>query len=341
MIKNQRMLKSTFLLFILLFFCSLLCAADAKTESLCPPDIRAIKERGKLKVIQFTGKRQGFFMYDEKNEFPDNKTFMVGEKRLIGYDIELAYHIAERLGVEVEISKAAKSFTNACQMVAKGEADIAISKMTITPARGQYVRFTRPYVTLKLGVLINRLLEVKAQRGQNPLDICNHKDAIIAVEKGSAWEHYVPDLFPEAQILLCKNMMAAVDAVKKGDALATLNDEWNIGTVLRKNPSMSLRVRLSFIPDMHTNLAMAVNPSSPNLLAYLDLLIEKDRLVTTPDILMDRFFPKGTVSLEATIGMAESVTSDKKGDYKVIGVIVGILLVAVMLYFTLSRKKNA
>lgn len=255
-----------------------------------PPDIMRIKERGRLIVNQFNGERPGFFMFDDKNKFPDYTSYNHEGKRLIGHDIQIAQKIAERLGVDLEIRRHIKSFTELARSTSRGEADITISKLTITMGRGQYVRFTEPYVNLRIGLLINRLEEVKTGRkGDDPILLVNHPDAKLAVQKGTSWVLFGKDLFPKAKLIEYPSMNAALDAVRKGETLAFLNDEWNIASKLKIKPELTVRVRLAFIPGIKSGIAMAVSPDSSNLLSFLNLMVQRDRLSTTTDELLENY----------------------------------------------------
>jgi len=311
-----------------------------------PPDIQRIKDRGKLIVTQYDGERAGFFMFDDAMHFPDYVSYQTkDDRRLIGHDIEISYHIADRLGVDLEIRRTEKSFTNLARVVGRNEADIAISKLTITMDRAQYSRFTDPYVTLRVGVLINRLTEVKTGRAKNLDNLLNHPEATIAVQQGTSWVAFGEDLFPQAKLILFPNMRAALQAVEKGESLAFLNDEWNIAAWLNQYPDTAVRVRLGFVPEIKSGLAMAVSPDSPNLLALLNLMIERDGLQTTPDKLLDKYFTKGSATQVANTMMLAAAEQEIKvtpiETLISIGVIVTILISIWIWMALLGRVRRA
>lgn len=315
-------------------------ASPPKPSSLYPPDIQKIKDRGKLIVTQYHGERAGFFMFDNDNVFPDYPAYWYEGQRLIGYDIEIAKEIAERLGVELELRREIDNFTELCRSVARNEADIAISKLTITMDRAQYARFSTPYVNLRIGVLINRLREVQAKRSGGIMDLLNHPSALIAVQKGTSWVPFGKDLFPHAQLIEYPNMNEALDAVTEGDALAFLNDEWNIASKLKTKPELTLHVRLAFVPDIRSGLAMAVSPNSPNLLAFLNLMIERDNLATTPADLLTRYFPEGSVdAVASTMALARMSTRQNQASLTLLVGLGGVTLLLIVFWLLMALRQ--
>ncbi len=307
-----------------------------------PPDILRIKERGKLIVTQFNGERPGFFMYDEKNDFPDYISYNDNGRRLIGYDVEIAHKIAQRLGVDLEIQRHIKSFNELCRATAKDEADIAISKVTITMTRGQYVNFSDPYVVLRIALLINRMEEMKTGRkGDNIFQLINSSDVKIAVQRGTSWVPFGKDLFPNAQLVECPNMDAALSAVEKGETLAFLNDEWNIASKLKIRPDLTVRVRLAFVPGVKSGIAMAVSPKNRNLLSFLNLMVERDRLKTTPDELLSRYFAKGSAEAVANaMAAAERVEKEIKTPIVPFTTILIIFIILLGIWTKMAVQKN-
>ena len=66
-----------------------------------------------------------------------------GKDTIVGYEVALAQYIADDLGVELEVVDMA--FDGLCISLSKGDFDIIIASMGITPERQQAVDFTDPY----------------------------------------------------------------------------------------------------------------------------------------------------------------------------------------------------
>jgi len=150
-------MRGRILISAVLFIIAVLNAPQARGGDLFPPDIKRIKDRGKIVVAQYGGIQRGFFAFDDTREDPTRAFFIHEGRRLVGCDIFLANKIARELGVKLELDRSAEDFDSVCTLVASGQADIAISKLSITLYRAQYVRFTNPYSVLQTGILVNRV----------------------------------------------------------------------------------------------------------------------------------------------------------------------------------------
>jgi polar amino acid transport system substrate-binding protein len=108
------------------------------------PEIQAILDRGELIVAMTAGDQPPFY-------------YVQADGQLAGLDADLARDIASRLGVKVRFHRGPTSFNAVVELVARGGADVGISKLSRTLARAQMVRFTKPYVTFRHAILLHRL----------------------------------------------------------------------------------------------------------------------------------------------------------------------------------------
>jgi ABC-type amino acid transport substrate-binding protein len=260
-----------------------------------PPDIEAIRARGRLIVGQFSGYRDGFFMPADKPLLQGLPAVDDGTGReVVGHDIEIALRIASRLGVELELRRDQPSFSSIHKSVNRGEIDLGISKLTVTPERSLYVNFSDPYLTLRVGVLINRLREIESGRdGEGPYAILNREGATIAVQAGTSWIQFGHDLFPNATLVEFATMDDALAALLSGEALGFLNDEWNILVALNQRPEIALRAQLVILPDVRSSIAVAVPSHASHLLHFVNQILAVDHLQTTTDHLLERYFDQG------------------------------------------------
>ena len=51
-------------------------------------------------------------------------------------------------------------------------------------------------------------------------------------------------------------------------------DEFEIMTALHRNPNLAVRFRFVPVPGFKDHIAIAVPPGSPNLLAFINILLE-------------------------------------------------------------------
>jgi len=245
-----------------------------------PLDIRKIKERGKIIVAQYSGEQPGFFAFDEVGEYPNQPSYIFQGRRLIGCDIVLASRIAQELGVKLELDRSSKDFNMVCQLVASGRADIGISKLSVTLDRAQYLRFTSPYAVLRTGILIDRLFASKSNIETNVLALNNHPGARIGVLQASSYVDFAKSIFPKANLVQYSDLESMLKAVMRGEVLAIYGEELEILHSLHNNPRIALQLRFFAVPDFKDTIAIAVSPTSPNLLAFINLFLDLKQMKT-------------------------------------------------------------
>ncbi len=243
-----------------------------------PEDIEKIKKRGRIIVAQYRGVQGGFFELAGPHVPAHTPIHVSKGERLVGVDIDLASRIAEALGVDLELDRSASSFDAVCHMVALGKADIGISKLSATVKRAQYVRFTIPYARLPICLLVDRIYESEHDIADRVIDYCKEKTPPIGVWKQSALAHYLRQIFPGSQAIPFDNFEDQVQALLKGEVHFVLDDGVEAVQYLRAHPELSLRLRTVTLPDQWDPIAVAVSCDSPNLLAFLNLLIKEGQI---------------------------------------------------------------
>ena len=96
----------------------------------------------------------------------DNSILHTESAQVGGLDVELIKGFAQKLGVKVSFLRTADSLDDVVSMVAKGEADLGISKLSITFNRTTKVLFTKPYIKLRKALIVNRTLleQIRCER---------------------------------------------------------------------------------------------------------------------------------------------------------------------------------
>ncbi len=108
----------------------------AKTE--LDPLVQKIVASGKLVV----GTDPTYPPMEDKN----------GKGEVVGFDVDLARAVAEKLGVKLEIK--AVVFDDLLKEVEEGKVDLGISSITITPERAKGVDFSNPYLNAGQTVVV-------------------------------------------------------------------------------------------------------------------------------------------------------------------------------------------
>ncbi len=96
--------------------------------------------------------------------------FTVGDK-FAGIDMEMAKLIADELGMELVIQDMA--FESVVSSIGKNGVDIAISGLTISPARAQVINFSNPYEEGSYQIIL-------AMKEDTTFDSCTTAEAVLA-----------------------------------------------------------------------------------------------------------------------------------------------------------------
>jgi ABC-type amino acid transport substrate-binding protein len=255
-----------------------------RNASLYPKEIQTIIDRREVIFAMTRADQKPFFYVDEQSG------------TLIGLDVELAYEIANLLGVKAVFNREANSFDEVVMKIVNKEADIALSKLSRTLRRAELVRYTIPYITFRQGLLINRLELAKVTTEKNLPGFIKNFRGRLGVIENSSYASYAAVNFPYADIRAYGSWAETVDALFAGEILATYRDEGEIRIVNTLRKDSSIMMKMVFLTDQQDPIAIAVAPDAPLLQEWLNLFLENYIGQHTRDLttqkLVERHFEK-------------------------------------------------
>lgn len=228
-----------------------------------PPDMQRVKNRGRLIVAMYYQDRFPWFYVNKQG-------------RLAGIDVEMAHDIARTMGVDAEFDRAARSFNEVVDRVAAGQADIAISKLSVTLARAQRIRYTQPYIVFNQALLVNRLKLAaveQANPGKTDLELILNTTDNIAVTKGTSYEEFAGEVLPNARIIPVPHD-DLFKSTAEGEFLAAFYDENEINMFMKENPELAIQAKVLILKDRVDPIAIAVAPQDQQLLSWLNLYLD-------------------------------------------------------------------
>jgi len=270
------MTRRSGLALLLLSFVAVLIAAGP-TRADPPPhpaDIERIQRRGTL-IVAMT-----------QADAPPFHVMTGGE--LSGVDIDLAKGLAQSLGVTVAFDRSAKSYDEVVDIVARGQADIAISKLSRTLVRARSVLFSAPYLTLRHGMAFNRVWLARQMRDHEMTEVIRGFDGRLGVVAKTSYVEYARRNFPHAEIVEFPRWADAVPALVSGEVAALYRDEFEIRRMITEQPELSLHVKTAFLTDTRDPLCIAVNPRDTQLLHLADIYIDDMNPRLTVDMVLAR-----------------------------------------------------
>ena len=140
-----------------------------------------IKQRGSIKVgISLGGMPMGG--RDARNE-------------PIGYDVDVARRLADKLGVDLEIVDVYGDAR--VSMLVSNQLDLVIGNMTITEQRAQIVDFSTPYYRTGLKIAV--------QRGSGIKELSDLNGKKVVVGRGTSGAIFLQDNVPGAELVYTDN----------------------------------------------------------------------------------------------------------------------------------------
>lgn len=120
----------------------------------------------------------------------------------VGVSVDLAYALAQRLGVTAELLVVEKA-ADSVAAVTEGRADVGF--FAVDPARGAGIAFTAPYVLIEGAYMVRHTSPLQHN---DEVDVLNHR---VVVGKGSAYDLFLSRELQHATIVRAPSSPAVVD----------------------------------------------------------------------------------------------------------------------------------
>ncbi len=242
----------------------LLLAAGIGTAAAGESAVAAIRKSGVLRVAMFAGDTPPFYFVDKSTG------------KLIGYDVDIANGIAQKLGVKAEIKRYGPPFAKVTDAIDSGEADLLISYTSITPQRAETyscVIYDSTYFAFLLD--IPRLEKAVGREIIEPIDL-NSPDVNIFVQGQTPFEGILKKAYPKAKpvpITTNNDVSLMIKGMDAGEALVSFDRELVFLIFSRINPTDFKRYSLHILPDILNPAGMIMPKGSdlaPVVQEYID-----------------------------------------------------------------------
>ena len=186
--------------------------------------------------------------------------------KLVGSEIDIAQRVAKDMGVAAEL----KPYDQAQLIPAlqKGEIDIIVAGLSITPARALQVWFSQPYASSGIGVATNTALTNEF----DSLDDLDSDKVAIGVIGGTVSEQVARDVFGKASIKAFSDEKPLEEALVKGLLHAYVRAEPAPRFLALRHPK-TVDVPISK-PLLETREAFAVRRGDAAFVNFLNAWIE-------------------------------------------------------------------
>ncbi|MBB3318828.1 MULTISPECIES: transporter substrate-binding domain-containing protein [unclassified Rhizobium] len=186
--------------------------------------------------------------------------FRDAQNNPVGYDVDVATQLAQKLGVPVEFVDV--SGDARISMLVSGQIDLSVANTSATLERAKTVNFTIPYNRAGLRVIVQKDSGIKELK-----DLAGKK---VVVGRGTTGESFLKTAVPDAELVYVDQF--APDGVlqlqqKRVDA--AIEDSSLLDYLATKNPS------LVTLPGLYSNdpIGIAVAKGDPEFVRWLDMFV--------------------------------------------------------------------
>jgi ABC-type amino acid transport substrate-binding protein len=199
--------------------------------------------------------------------------------RPAGSEPDLARDLAKKLGVTATFVRTAETYDGVVDVVARKEADVAISYLSGGVDRAQYVHFSRPYIRQSGRLAYNRarFAQLRRDYGIENLRAIDDIPAAAGLETGviagSVYESNLERDFPGSRLRRFERLDEMMTALRTGEIFAAMTGGLQLDYFMRRNPATAIYVAID--PDIRKpdDIRIAIRPDAPNLLRWIDLYL--------------------------------------------------------------------
>jgi polar amino acid transport system substrate-binding protein len=190
---------------------------------------------------------------------PLNMTTKDGQ--IIGIEADLARYFATGMGVKLNLK--AIRFNDLLTALGKGQVDMVLSGMTITPQRNLSVAFAGPYFASGKSILTKQA----NVESVDEIEKMNNPDKVLVALKGSTSQTFVEKLMPKAKLVLSDDYDKAVAMVKNDGAIAMVADYPICFLSVNRYPEVGFATLTK--PISYEPIGIALPASDPLLLNWV------------------------------------------------------------------------
>lgn len=219
-------------------------------------------------------------------------SFVDGNRKVVGFDIEFASYIAKKLNKQLEIID--MEFGAMLPALIAGKVDMIGAGLSITDERAKKVLFSNCYYPSGIAALVKDNSGTKAITTSSKLrTIEDLKDKKIGVLMGSVHDVYATKNFPSAKIMQYQNVSDMLNALNSGKVDVAFYDHISLKEVLVKNDKIGILAKNVFsVP-----IAAGFNKDNPQLKQQFNSFLQEIKSNGTYNDMVDRWMEKDIVEM--------------------------------------------
>jgi len=202
--------------------------------------------------------------------------------QIIGMEADLAQLFANGMGVKLTLKP--MLFNDLLPAVEKGEVDMVLSGVTMTPARNLRVAFVGPYLASGKSILTKKA----NVESVDEISKMNSPDKVLVALKGSTSQMFVEMAIPKAKLVLANDYDEALAMVRSDKAILMVADYPFCAVSVyryRDDKLATLKKPISYEP-----IGVALPPGDPLLTNWVQNFLSAMEKAGELDRLLERWF---------------------------------------------------
>lgn len=179
---------------------------------------------------------------------------------IIGFDIDLASAFAKAMGVKLTLVPI--QFPDLLPALMRGEVDMVVSGLTITPQRNLQVAFVGPYLLSGMSILTKERTRARLRR----VDDIDTPKVTLAALRASTAVRFAEETVPRAKLVQTDTLDEGVELVRRGKVDALLADHPFCMVTVYRYPHD--RFETLDTPFTDEPLGIALPPNDPLLINW-------------------------------------------------------------------------
>ena len=186
--------------------------------------------------------------------------YLDDKQQSVGFEIDLAKMLAERMGVELELVQVPGA--SRIQYLLAGKVDILIAFLGVTPERALQVDYSQPYFTSDSNVLASADIAIKSYE--------DLKSLRVAVVRGTTSDRFLTKKLGEGAVLRFDDTPSMYQALLSGQIDVVTDTLYNAGQMMKSSPQIKLEKKFAMFNQIN---GIAIRRDNQNLLNWLNSFV--------------------------------------------------------------------
>jgi len=186
--------------------------------------------------------------------------YLDDKQQSVGFEIDLAKMLAERMGVELELVQVPGA--SRIQYLLAGKVDILIAFLGVTPERALQVDYSAPYFTSDSNVLAAADVKIETYE--------DLKNLRVAVVRGTTSDRYLTKRLGEGAVLRFDDTPSMYQALLSGQIDVVTDTLYNAAQMMKSSPQIKLEKKFAMFNQIN---GIAIRRDNQNLLNWLNSFV--------------------------------------------------------------------